>query len=95
VPDLKAGFACGSMLRFLSFSQKCGSVSHIFVKKDVQFRSAVGNIHFQGRDRITPVTLHALRGGSANWAFAHGNGRFRLRQRGTFFTLPEAISSFR
>jgi len=37
--EMEARFACGSMVRFLSFSHKCGSVSHICVKKMAPFQS--------------------------------------------------------
>jgi hypothetical protein len=40
----------------LSFSQKCGSVSHIFGKKDVQFRPAGGDMSFRVRNRVSRVT---------------------------------------
>jgi hypothetical protein len=48
--------ACGSMVLFLSFSQKFGSQSQIFVKKDVPFRPAGGDMSFRVRDRVTRVT---------------------------------------
>jgi len=57
---MEAGFACGSMVLFLSFSQKCGSVSHIFVKEDVQFCPAGGDISRQMWDRL----IHGSIGGS-------------------------------
>jgi hypothetical protein len=47
--------ACGSMVLLLSFSRKCGSRSHIFVKKDVQFHPAGGDMSFRVRDRVTRV----------------------------------------
>jgi hypothetical protein len=50
---MEAGFAGGSMVLFLSFSQKFGAQSQIFVKKDVQFRPAGGDIRFRGGGRIT------------------------------------------
>jgi hypothetical protein len=52
---MKTRFASGSMVRFLSCSQTCGSQSHMFVNKDVQFRPAGGDMSFQVRDRVTPV----------------------------------------
>jgi hypothetical protein len=33
-----------------------------------------------------------LRGGSANWAFAHGNGPIRLRQHGTVFFFHKTFA---
>jgi hypothetical protein len=53
---MKHSFACGNMVLFLSSSQKIGSESQIFVKKDVHFRPAEDNIHFQGRDRVSRVS---------------------------------------
>jgi hypothetical protein len=47
--------ACGSMVLFLSFSQKCGSQTYIFVKKDAPFRPAGGDMSFRVRDRVTRV----------------------------------------
>jgi hypothetical protein len=46
-------FACGSMVRFSSFSEKFCSQSKIFLKKDVQFRPAGGEMSFQVRDRVS------------------------------------------
>jgi hypothetical protein len=43
--------ACGSMVLFLSFSQKFGSASQIFVKKKRIFRAASGDIPCHMRDR--------------------------------------------
>jgi hypothetical protein len=59
---MKTRFACGSMVLVLSCSQKFGSQSQIFVNKDVQFRPAGGEMSFRVRDRVSPVTLHELRG---------------------------------
>jgi hypothetical protein len=41
---MEAGFACGSMVLFFSFSQKCCTLCNIFVKKDSFFRPAGGDI---------------------------------------------------
>jgi hypothetical protein len=49
---MEARFACGSRVLFLSFAEKCGSVSHIFLQKDVQFRPTGGDIPRQTRDRL-------------------------------------------
>jgi hypothetical protein len=46
------------MVLFLSFSQKFGSQSQIFVKKDVQFRPAAGE---SGRSYRQMPDLHAHR----------------------------------
>jgi hypothetical protein len=32
-----------------------------------------------------------VRGGAANWAFAHENGRIRQRQQGTFYLFHKEI----
>ncbi|MFP4437171.1 MAG: hypothetical protein ACLFVO_07980 [Chloroflexaceae bacterium] len=42
---------------FLSFSQKCGSESHIFVKKNGLFCPAGGNIPRKTRDRLLHVSI--------------------------------------
>ncbi len=57
---------------FLSFSQKFGAQSQIFVKKDVQFRPAGGDICFQTSDRVSPVMLRLSSAGISRFAaFAH------------------------
>jgi hypothetical protein len=38
------------------------------------------------------VKLHELRGRSATWAFAPGNGPTRLRQHGTLFSFSQKNS---
>jgi len=58
---MEARFACGSMVRFLSFSHKCGSQSHICVKKEVQFRPAGGEMSFRVRDRVTGTCFNIAR----------------------------------
>jgi len=53
--EMEAGFACGSMVLLYLFHKTFGSVSQIFVKKDVQFRPTGGDICFQTSDRVSPV----------------------------------------
>ncbi len=50
---IQAGFACGSMVRYGAFSQKCCTKCNIFVKKLVLFRPAGGEMFFRVRDRVT------------------------------------------
>jgi hypothetical protein len=56
---MEACFACGSMVLFYLFSQKFCTMCKIFVKKDGFFRPAGGDMSFQVRNRVTPVSeLH-------------------------------------
>jgi len=48
-------FACGSVVLFLAFPQKCYTVCNIFVEKHGIFRPAGGDIPFRVSDRVTPI----------------------------------------
>jgi hypothetical protein len=52
---MKTRFACGSMVRDLSFSRNVGSKSQHFVKKICLLRPAGGEMSFQVCDRVTRV----------------------------------------
>jgi hypothetical protein len=49
---VEVGFACGSIGRFLSVSQKCCIKCNIFVKQNSFFRPAGGDISFRVRGRV-------------------------------------------
>jgi hypothetical protein len=59
---MEARFACGSMVLFFLFSQKCCTMCNIFVRKAGFFRPAGGDISFPKRDRVTPVAITFLSG---------------------------------
>jgi len=61
---MKAGFACGSMVRFLFFTKMLHSVQH-FCEKENFFRPAGGDIPHQTRDHLIHVSIGRFAG------FAH------------------------
>ncbi len=68
---------------FLSFSRTCGSVSHMFVKKDARFRPAGGETSFSRSDRVTPVTYRTYAVDVQTGRLIEMNGPIRLRPHGT------------
>jgi len=54
---MEARFACGSMVRFFLFLQKCCTMCNIFVKKAGFFRPARGDIPRQTWDRLIHVSI--------------------------------------
>jgi len=56
VPDPNAGFACGSVVLFFSFSQK-NSHCDFFVKKHGICHPAGGAIPRQTRDRLMHISI--------------------------------------
>jgi hypothetical protein len=51
---MEARFTCGSIVFFIFFTKKF-TQSHLFVKKDVQFRPAGGDMSFWVWDGVTFV----------------------------------------
>jgi hypothetical protein len=88
----KTRFACGSMLRFFSVAQTCGSASHMFVQKDVQFRPAGGEMSFQVRDRVSPVKIRSYAVGILFWSVGRHKTRFACGSMVHVFSVAQKNS---
>jgi hypothetical protein len=73
-----------------SFSQKCGTMCHIFVKKIWVFRPA-GGVSFQGTDRKS-CCGEELRGGHSNRTFAQMEARFACGSMVLLFSFSQKNS---